>query len=466
MPEGPDVNRTPLPRRPMAAADHAWLRMDSAQNLVVIHLAFCFRAELPLAAVVSQLRERLGCHYQFTHCVQRRWWRARWVPDARFSMTRHLQELRLPAGSGRPELKAWMSSQAHLPLPADRPLWQAALVHGVDGGSALVLRVHHCLADGVSLMSLIGGLTDVAEGELRVPPARAAERPDLSLGLALRRGPRLLADTAHMLFMRRDQASKLKGAPGVAKRVAWSEPLSLAMARDLGARHGATVNDVMLAVISDVLRRHLQSRGVAQPAAPLRTVVPVNMRPHSQAHLLGNRFGLVGLELPVHVDDALQRLRLVRDGMTTLKGGLQGQLALALVRCAGVLPARLQTALLGIFSRRCTVIVTNVIGPAEPRAVGGVRLDELMLCVPQGMTVGVGVSIISYNGELRIGFLVDEKLMPDCAAAAASVRACFEQLRRAACLQAGAVAAHSPSPGVDDGFWSPTLELDREACAQ
>jgi hypothetical protein len=376
------------------------------------------------------------------------------VADEQFSIARHLQELRLPAGSGKAELKAWMSSQADVPLPEDRPLWQAALVHGIEGGSALVMRVHHSLADGVSLMSLVAGMTELAEGEVHVPPARAAEREDLGLGLLLRRAPRVLADAAKLVFMRRDKPSKLKGEPGAQKQVAWSEPLSLAMARDLGARHGATVNDVMLAVISDVLRRHLQSRGVSRVASPLRAVIPVNMRPHREVQLLGNRFGLVGQELPVHLDDPLQRLHAVRDGMTQLKRGLQGQLALALVRVAGLLPARLQHALLGIFSRRGTVIVTNVIGPAETRAVAGVEMDELMLCVPQGMTVGVGVSIISYAGQLRIGFLVDEQLMPDSAAAAASVRACFEQLRRAA------------PAGAGETFWSPALGIDGEACAR
>lgn len=446
---------------PMSAADHAWLRMDTPQNLVVIHLALCFRAPLPLAAVVARLRVRLAQHAPFTHRVQRGWVRARWVPDPHFSVARHLQELQLPPGAGRAELRSWMSAQASLPLPNDRPLWQASLVHGVDGGSALVMRVHHSLADGVSLMALVGDLTDIAQGEVHVPPARAAERPELGLALLLRRAPRVLADAAHMLFMRRDKPSRLKGAPGVAKTVAWSEPLSLAMARDLGARHGATVNDVMLTVIADVLRRHLQARGVTGISAPVRTVIPLNMRPHSEAHLLGNRFGLVGLELPVHLDDPLQRLHAVLDGMTSLKRGLQGQLALTLVRLGGCLPARLQSVLLGIFSRRCTVIVTNVIGPAEARSIGGVRMDELMLCVPQGMSVGVGVSIVSYNGELRIGLLVDEQLMPDAATAAASVRGCFEQLRHAVCN----VPVAQPA-SADEAFWPATLELDGEVWAR
>ena len=448
----------------LSSADHAWLRMDTPQNLVVIHLAFGFAGAVPLKAVVDKLQSRLLPHHQFTHRIVRRWWRAQWMADEQFSLSRHLDERVLPAGSTKADLKAWMSGQASQPLPADRPLWQATLVHGVDGGSVLVMRVHHSLADGISLMNLISGMTDLAEGELSVAPARAAERAELSAGVLLRRAPRVLADAARMLFMRRDRASALKGRPGTAKAVAWSEPLSLALARDLAHRHGATVNDIMLAVIADVLRRHLQQRGSGRVAAPVRTVIPMNMRPHDEAHLLGNRFGLVGLELPVQVDDALQRLLQVRDGMRGLKNGFQGQLALTLVRVAGGLPAVLQTARLGICSRRCTVIETNVIGPAEARSVAGVRMDDLMLCVPQGMTVGVGVSIISYGGELRIGFLVDQQLMPDCTAAAASVRACFEQLRLAACT-APAVQPMEPMPG-EDAFWPVAMALDGEVCAR
>lgn len=448
--------------RPMAAADHAWLRMDSPQNLVVIHLAFGFSGPVPLAAVVAKLKARLSPHHQFTHRVVRRWLRAQWVPDEQFSVSRHLVELSLPSGSTKAELKAWMSSQAHLPLPTDRPLWQATLVHNVDGASALVMRVHHSLADGISLMNLIGGMTDLAAGELPLPAARAAEREDLSLPLVVRRAPRVLADAARLVFMRRDPASRLKGAPGLEKSVAWSEPMSLAMARDLAHRHGATVNDVMLAVIADMLRRHLHSRGIAKVGASLRAVIPMNMRPHAEVDQLGNRFGLVGQDLPVHLEDPLARLLAVRDGMQTLKSGFQGQLALALVRVAGLLPHWAQNALLGIFSRRATVIVTNVIGPAEGRSVGGVRMDELMLCVPQGMTVGVGVSIISYDGELRIGLLADRRLMPDAAAAAASVRACFEQLR----ASAFAAPAGLPPQAADDGYWAPGMAIEGEACAQ
>jgi len=447
---------------PMNAADHAWLRMDSPENLVVIHLAFLFEAPLSLQAVRAKLETRLLPFHQFTHRAERGWLRSHWVPDAQFHIDRHLSEMQLPDGSGAKELKTWMSGEACKPLAADRPLWLATLVHNVDGRSALVMRVHHSLADGVSLMDLISGMTDVAPGAQFKEPARASERLALTPGVIVRHAARVLADTATMLFMRRDKHSKIKGTPGRHKSVAWSEGLSLAATRDIAHRHGATVNDVMLSVIAGALRRHLHAQGQSVIDAPVRTVIPMNMRPQGESHLLGNQFGLVGLELPVHLADPLDRLQAVRDGMTQLKQGFQGQLALALVRFAGLLPHTLQQLVLGIFSRRCTVIVTNVIGPAEPRCVDGVRMDELMLCVPQGMTVGVGVSIISYNDMVRIGFLVDNKLMPDCAASAMAIRTCFEQLKRATEGNVVPLPLAAWQPANEEAFWPAVAVAERE----
>jgi WS/DGAT/MGAT family acyltransferase len=448
----------------MAAADRAWLSMDTPANRVVIHVAMVFDSPLSVPAASELLQRGLQPYRAFTHRVEQRLFSARWVEDAQFSMARHLEEVWLPAGSGRAELKRWMASQAPLPLPTDRPLWQARLVQGVAGGSALVLRIHHALADGVSTMALIQRMTDLAAGERPTAPAQPAVHEDLCWPVVTRRLPQVLADMARMLFMRRDAASVLKGDPGVEKSVAWSEPLSLALARDLAHRHDATVNDVMLAVIADVLRTEMMWRGHT-PQRPIRTVVPMNLRPHEEALQLGNRFGLVGLDMPVHLGEPLQRLTAVRDRMRALKRGLQGPWALALVRMAGCLPDWLQKPMLRIFSRRCTLIVTNVIGPAETRSVGGARMAELMLCVPQGLSVGIGVSIISYQGELRVGFLTDRKLMPDAAGAAASVRERFERLRRAVCHAPAPETAGEEASEGGGGFWHPAAELDREALA-
>jgi len=413
----------------MSSVDYALWRAAGHGNLV-IPLLMVFSAELSRDAVRENLQTRLALYHQFTHRIERRWWlRAHWVPDPAFSIDKHLDELRFPAGSGAEELKTWMSGEVCKPLANDRPLWKATLVHGIDGRSALVMRVHHSLADGMSLMGLISHMTDITQGAPLMEPARVSQREALSIGVLLRRAPRVLADALQMVFMRKDRSTKLKGQLGRDKSLAWSDALSLAATREIAHRHSATVNDVMLAVIAGALHWYLRARDEAAVAGPLRAAIPMNIRPRGDSSILGNQFGLVGLELPIHLTDPLQRLRAVRDAMTALKGGLQGQLALALVRCAGLLPLHLQQLVLGIFLRRCTAVITNVIGPAEARTVAGVRIDELIGFVPQTMMVGVGVSILSYNDTVRIGFLVDNKLMPDCAAAAALIRDSFEQLR-------------------------------------
>jgi len=430
----------------MPLGDHAWMRMDEPENLVVIHATLLFEESVALADVATWLGEMFRPHHQFTHRIVRSRLRARFEVDPAFSLTRHLQEVHFAPGSGAVELQAWTASQASIPLPTDRALWQGTLVQGVDGASALVLRIHHCLLDGRSLMALLSRKTALASGEASKVPARVSVREDLSFGNLLRRAPRALADAAHILFMRKDKATRLKGRPGMEKVLAWSAPLPLQQVRELAHRHQATVNDAMLAVISDALRTYLVAKG-DRPTSLVRAVVPMDLRPRGDEHLLGNRFGLVGVDLPVHVGDALERLTGLRDTMTGLKLGTQSQLGLAILRLAGTLPRVLQQAIFGLFTGRCSAVITNVIGPAEARSVGGRRIKDLLVFVPQSISIGVGISIMSYADTVRIGFLSDHGLMPDPEMAAAAVYPCFERLVLAA-HPAQAGAATSPTAGA------------------
>src|ERR1700730_2486788 len=149
--------------RPLSGADHTLLRMGDRQNLIV-PLALVFSAELSLDAIRESLEKRLAPFHQFTHRIERRWLSAHWVLDNPFSIDKHLNEVRLPPGSGLEEFRAWLSREVSKPLANDRPLWQATLVNDIDGCSALLMRVHHSLADGMSLMSLVSRITDVAQG--------------------------------------------------------------------------------------------------------------------------------------------------------------------------------------------------------------------------------------------------------------------------------------------------------------
>jgi len=145
----------------------------------------------------------------------------------------------------------------------------------------------------------------------------------------------------------------------------------------------------------------------------IRALVPVNLRPPEKAYKLGNRFGVVFLDLPIGIDNPIERLYAVRANMGALKGSLQPILTLGLLAAAGAGPKLLQDQLITVLARNATAVMTNVPGPQQPLYMAGARIERFMFWVPQSGNVGMGVSILSYNGEVQFGLITDRKLCPD-----------------------------------------------------
>src|SRR5690606_37960773 len=121
------------------------------------------------------------------------------------------------------------------------------------------------------------------------------------------------------LFKTPDPQSPLKGRLGVHKRVAWSEPVALDDVKAMGNATNAKVNDVQVAAMAGALRHYMQARGSAQDGMTIRAVVPVDLRSPGRAMDLGNRFGLVFLELPVGTTGPLDRLHATKHAMDGIK---------------------------------------------------------------------------------------------------------------------------------------------------
>lgn len=141
-------------------------------------------------------------------------------------------------------------------------------------------------------------------------------------------------------------------------------------------------------------------------------MVPVNLRPLEQAYKLGNRFGLVPLVLPVGIENPIERVYAVRARMASLKGSYQPLLAFAVLSVAGLLVKSAQDALLNLFARKATAVMTNVPGPAARLRLCGSTLEQTMFWVPQAGHIGVGVSILSYGGGVQFGLITDRALCP------------------------------------------------------
>ena len=142
-------------------------------------------------------------------------------------------------------------------------------------------------------------------------------------------------------------------------------------------------------------------------------MVPVNLRPLDEAWQLGNRFGLAPLVLPIGIENPVERVFAVRARMNDLKTSYQPLLAFAVLAVAGLMVKPVQDAILGLFSKKATAVMTNVPGPAVPLELCGSTLRQTMFWVPASGDIGVGVSIRRYAGGVQFGLITDRALCPD-----------------------------------------------------
>ncbi len=176
------------------------------------------------------------------------------------------------------------------------------------------------------------------------------------------------------------------------------------------------------------MRGYLADKGDDVDDVMMRALVPVNLRPLEKAYKLGNQFGLVFLDLPIGIENPIERLYAVRANMNALKGSYQPVLALGLLAAMGSGPKALQDVLLAALARNASGVMTNVPGPQQPLYLAGAAIDSLMFWVPQSGDIGMGVSIISYDGAVQFGVITDRGPVPRPRAHQRALRAEFEKL--------------------------------------
>jgi diacylglycerol O-acyltransferase len=440
----------------MSRVDTAWLRMDNDVNLMMIVGVWLLRPGITHAALCERVQDKLLKYERFRQKVVQDAMGASWVEDEAFDIERHVlhHKVRRKAGqSEREALQAEVGELSNTPLDPDHPLWQFHLIDDYEGGSALVARVHHCIGDGIALISVMLSITD---GGMDPPRRKKREQPetegdwlsdavvkpltDLATkaigmygggvaksmemlsnpqqGLAgslemARTGAKVLGDVGAMAMMPDDSATILKGKPLGQKVVAWGEPIPLDQVKAIGKALNCSINDVLLACVAGAIGEYLRDHDDDPDGKEIRAMVPVNLRPLEQAWQLGNRFGLAPLVLPIGISNPIERVYAVRRRMTELKDSYQPLLAFAVLSVAGLLIKPVQDVLLGLFAKKATAVMTNVPGPAVPLKFCGATLRQTMFWVPASGDIGVGVSILSYGGGVQFGLITDKKLCPD-----------------------------------------------------
>lgn len=399
-----------------------------------------------------------------------------WTDDRGFDLDWHVRQASLPAPGGAAELSALVGREFSHRLDRARPLWEATLIEGFEGGRrALLFKVHHALVDGMAAIGMAALVLDPTEEPLVIPPpdeewlprrydlrrhvARLASRP-------LARAPKLMLDGMLRALdpdprraaedMRRATAD-MRGATEVALELARARPQApmtplnrpispnrryavahgeLAALKRVGKSAGGTVNDAVLAVVAGMLSRYLAAAGDGpggwtpggrDPVA----LVPVSVRAPTESGELGNRISTVFVDLPVGEPEMAARVRAISAQTRELKQSAAVRAGALMVGASGWAPPLISGVLARAMGsvRAFNLVVSNIPGPQQPFYLDGVRMHEVYPVVPLNpANQCLSVGIISYDGRVCFGLLGDRDLDPAISVAAEGLRAALAQL--------------------------------------
>jgi diacylglycerol O-acyltransferase / wax synthase len=402
-----------------------------------------------------------------------------WVEDPHFSLDYHLRHTALPSPGGEEELRNLVGRVMAQRLDLTKPLWEWWMVEGLeDDNWALISKAHHALVDGVSGTDLLAvALEPSPDGSAPAPdhwqpepePSAlrlvagtmgdylASPREQLRAVRSWGRAPKRLAmqvagsvkGLASMSSLVRTRGeSTLLGPIGPHRSYAWAQT-TLEDIKTVRTTLGGSVNDVVLAAVSGGYRQLLLAHGEEVDGRTVRTLVPVSVRKENEQGSYNNRVSAIFAELPVGVEDPVERLNAVRVQMDRLKTSGQAVAAETLTSLSGFAPPLLLAVGTRIAFRTAhrlhrtpiETVTTNVPGPQQPLYACGRQMLTAFPYVPLASPVRVGTAIFSYNGNLAFGVTGDRDSVKDVDILARGIEAGVIDLLEAAAEVDGQAAS-------------------------
>ena len=372
-----------------------------------------------------------------------------WIDDRSFNLDYHVRHTSLPHPGGVPQLERLASRVMSQRLDRRRPLWEFWVVEGLeDERFALISKLHHCMADGISGVDLAGamigrspdfrpgpthgwiprpapGTRDLLEGELRHragtlwdlvragfgggDDAPSASSPAEPLAARLRKAGSALAAAVESA-----PPTPLNADVGPNRRFAWWR-VGLDTLGEIREAAGGKLNDVVLAIVSGTVRAFLLRRGCSVAGLDFRAMVPVSVRTSDERGRLGNRVSQLLVHLPLETDDPLERLRLVCERTAQLKKSGQAEGGRMVTSLFELLPPGIARPLQRAAVRRSfgNMVVTNVPGAPFTAYLIGARLLESYPLVPLSPHQALNIAVLSYDGYLHWGIDADYDAIPD-----------------------------------------------------
>lgn len=467
---------------PLTAEDAALLYAEASGTRLQIG-ALCFFEAAPLrdrrgrlrhAALRSHIVDRLGMLPRFRQRIAPVLGDLAapvWVDDIHFDIERHSKQVTLPPPGGAPALRAFMGQLLSEPMDLAHPLWDIHIVDGIDDVAmpdgtaveavAVVVRAHHVMADGIALHAAATLLLDAVPraprrrphrwspdatpGALHLAAAAVAERTRRQAALAAR-VTRALVDprriAANTRLAARVVGSARDGLPAIAPPLPFTAPTgprrafvwdSIPLAGVVAVKRSCdvTVNDVVLAIVAGALRRQMEATGTYDPAGhEPRALIPIGS-PVPTTAALHNRFSITAVDLPVGVDDPLERVRLIHARMHERPTSVTQSLMPHLFSIADIVPPPLLRGLIPrvlALQPLVNLAVSNIPGSRAPLFLCESRMLGLHPFINVVGNVALMIGVLSYVDDLGIGITVDPDVVGDPQAIATHLQAAAAEL--------------------------------------
>jgi diacylglycerol O-acyltransferase / wax synthase len=407
---------------------------DPHVSLAIGALAVIAGPKPDYASFVAHLGERLAKVprlKQVLHTVPFDLDAPSWVEDLAFDVSHHIRRAAVPRPGDDAALFQLTADLMERRLDRDHPLWECWMIEGLgDDQWAILMKIHHCMADGVATTQLLAHLSDDEESVVG-DVATAVERPGSSgpprfpfnpVGLVTglwrtpftvsRAAVRTLAGMFEIgaALVRPATRSALSG-PVTGMRAYSAACVPLSDVKKVSATFGVTVNDVALAAITDSYRAALLRRGERPGARSLRTLIPVSARSDDALDAVDNRVSFMLACLPVDELDPVEQLRTVHRRLTRAKDSGQRQAGKFVVSATNRVPfvftAWAVRALTRLPQRTVVTVASTVTGPRRQMRINGQPVVRMLPIVPIALQLRSGVAIVSYADDLTFGITAD-----------------------------------------------------------
>jgi diacylglycerol O-acyltransferase len=466
-----------VPRR-LSGVDAAFLYLERQELPLHIACVSVFDGPIPFDEFVANIESKLHlipryqqiavpAPFNIGHPI--------WDDDPRFNIGRHIFRAQLAPPGGEAELEELASRILSEPMDRGKPLWDLHVVDGLSNGrGALIVRIHHALADGVSGASIVKVILDptpegsraIAQPRPKLPKPAPAEYSaaealrnaiqgclesvmaaeaillDMAQGLA---GDGMKESLQGLLGLLPELAAPVERLPfnkpcAAGRRFCWAE-MDFADVQAIRAALGGTVNDVVLTVVTRAIARYVKMHGQTVTNRLLHVICPVNVRKDNDNGQLGNRITFMPVVLPLGLRDPARTLKAVSTRMEIMKGTRAAHLVALAASWLGAAPPPLQALFWSTVARinlplpLFNLICTNVPGSPVPLYTVGRRMLTSYPHVPTGYELGVNCAAQSYDGKLFFGLTADAQAAPDVARLRDFIGESFSELARTAGVQ-------------------------------